>query len=96
MLGVGEGVGVDVGAVHVPGWGGGAGQEGVDAGGTDADVEACGWAGGVKGVGVGGVGGGEEVLQPADVVPADGHWWAETVLGEGEFEVEVSGEEGAC
>jgi hypothetical protein len=45
---------------------------------------------------VGGVGGGEEILQPADVVPADRHWWAETVLGEGEFEVEVSGEEGAC
>ena len=52
-------------------------------------------AGRVKGVGVGGVSGGEEVLEPADVVPADGHWWAETVLGEGEFEVEVSSEEGA-
>lgn len=44
---------------------------------------------------MGGVGGGEEVLEPADVVPADGHGWAETVLGQGEGEVEVSGEEGA-
>jgi hypothetical protein len=42
---------------------------------------------------VGRVNGGEEVLEPPDVVPADGHWWAETVLGEGEFEVEVSGKE---
>jgi hypothetical protein len=40
------------------------------------------------------MGGGEKVLKPADVVPADGHWWAETVLGEGEVEVEVSSEEG--
>ena len=43
---------------------------------------------------MGRMGGGEEVLKPADVVPADGHWWAETVLGEGEVEVEVSSEEG--
>jgi len=81
--------------VHVPGWGGGAGEEGVDAGGAGADVEACGWAGGVEGFGVGRVGGGEEVLEPADVVPADGDGWAETVLGEGEGEVEVAGEERA-
>jgi hypothetical protein len=44
---------------------------------------------------VGRVRGGEEVFEPVDVVPADGHWWAETVLGEDEFEVKVSGEEGA-
>ena len=44
---------------------------------------------------MGRVGGGEEVLEPANVVPADGHWWAETVLGEGEFEIEVSSEERA-
>jgi hypothetical protein len=50
----------------------------------------------VEGVGVRGLGCGEQVLEPADVVPADGDRRAQAILrkgGEGQGEVAV--EEGA-
>lgn len=67
FVGVGEVHVVDIGAVEGPVSAGGAGEEGIDAAGADADVDAGDGAGWVVSVVEGGARGIDEGLHPADV-----------------------------
>lgn len=67
-----------------------AGEEAVDAGSADANVETVDLAVAVILVIVGGAGGVQEFLDPADVVPADGDRRAQAVVGEIEGQIEVA------